>query len=198
MYDNSRPVSRAQQADNPVGHPPDAGPLTEMPSASLLHQPAPQAPTHKPPIGSWIVRNKLSSALIAVIVIALAIFGVTRLGVSTVTVHGTLEVDDFQGDCLTDPGFSDIAAGTQVVATNSDGSVIGTSSLGFSASQSAEQSSLQPGLSVCIYPFTVSGIKGGQSRYGITVSHRGTVWFSPSQIAKPVGLNLSSGGTGGF
>ena len=114
------------------------------------------------------------------------------------TIRGALEVDDFQGNCLTDPGFSDITSGAQVVVTNSGGSVIGTSSLGFSASQSAEQSSLQPGLSVCIYPFAVSGVKGGQSRYGITVSHRGTVWFSPSQIAKPVGMDLSSGGTGGF
>ncbi len=148
------------------------------------------------PLG-WISRNKLSSALIAVIVVGLGIFGLVQIiGASAVTIRGTLEVDDFQGNCLTDAGFSDLTAGTQVVVTNASGSVVGTSALTYSTSRSAAQSSLQPGLSVCIYPFSVTGVKGGQSRYGVTISYRGTVWFTPKQITKPVGLNISSGGSG--
>lgn len=133
------------------------------------------------------------------VVVAIAVIAVVvglALGSGSVTIHGTLEVDDFTGQCLNDPGFSDLTAGTQVVVKDSTGTVIGTGALGFNAQQTQIQSSLQPGLSVCIYPFTVTGVQGGEPRYGIEVSHRGTVWFSAKQITKPVGLLVSSGGTG--
>lgn len=64
-------------------------------------------------------------------------------------VKGSMEVDDFQGNCLTDPGFSDISSGTQAVVKNSSGSVIGTGTLSSNSPQSAEQSALQTGLLVC-------------------------------------------------
>ena len=77
-----------------------------------------------------------------------------------------VEDEDYQLRYLTDPGFSDVAAGTQVVVTDSGGKVVGTSALGFNAKQSSFQSGLQPGLSVCIYPFTVT-VPGGLPRYGV-------------------------------
>jgi hypothetical protein len=131
-----------------------------------------------------------------IIVAGIAITLVVTLGgAASITARGSVEVDDFDGQCLTDPGFSDITEGTQVVVTNSGGSVIGTSQLGYNTQASALQSSLQPGLSVCIYTFNVT-VPGGLARYGITVSHRGTVWFDPSQMAKGPGLSVSSGGSG--
>jgi hypothetical protein len=139
---------------------------------------------------------------IGLIVVALLIAaGITAFflisGSSPITAHGTMEVDDFQGDCLLDSGFSDITDGTQVVATSPSGAVVGTGSLSYDSSLSNALSKLQPGLSKCIYHFSVN-VPGGLSRYGITVSHRGTVWVSPSQMAKGPGLSVSSGGSGGF
>ena len=122
---------------------------------------------------------------------ALLAFG----GAGSITAHGSMEVDDFTGNCLTDAGFSDVTTGTQVTVTNPAGSVVATSSLNYDSSVSAMESKLQMGLSVCVYTFTAT-VPGGLARYGITVSGRGTVWFSPAQMAKGPGLSLSSGGSG--
>jgi hypothetical protein len=104
-----------------------------------------------------------------------------------------MEVDDFQGNCAAD--FSDISSGGQAVVTDSSGKVIGTGTLSYDETDSSEQSGLQPGLSVCIYSFQLT-VPTGLPRYGITVSHRGTVWFTSSQMSKGPGLSLSSGGSG--
>jgi hypothetical protein len=144
----------------------------------------------------WSRRSLIAIAASIVVVAATAVtLPLVLGGGSTITARGALELDDFTGNCLTDPGFSDITQGTQVVVTNSANTVVGTSALNYAQQQSAEQSSLQPGLSVCIYTFTVS-VPGGLSRYGIIISHRGTVWFSAAQMAKGPGLSLSSGGSG--
>jgi len=39
------------------------------------------------------------------------------------------------------------------------------------------------------YTFTVT-VPAGESRYGIEVSHRGTIWFTPQQMQKGPGLSL--------
>jgi len=144
-------------------------------------------------------RTRRAVGIAAVVVLLLAAVGVTVSilagGSSSITSHGTMEVDDFTGDCLLDSGFSDITDGTQVTVTNADGTVIGTSVLSYNSGGSDPQGTIQPGLSTCVYRFTVS-VPGGLSRYGISVSHRGTIWFNPTQMAKGPGLSLSSGGTG--
>jgi hypothetical protein len=116
-------------------------------------------------------------------------------GAGNEAVKGSMEIDDFQGNCLTDPGFSDITDGTQAVIKSPSGSVIGTGSLSYASKISSMESSLQPGMSVCIYTFKAT-VPAGESRYGITVANRGTVWFSPRQMAKGPGLSVSSGGSG--
>jgi hypothetical protein len=132
-------------------------------------------------------------------VLLLAASGVTVSilvgGSSTITSHGSLELDDFTGSCLIDPGFSDITDGTQVTVQNSSGAIIGTSTLSYDSGLSSSMSKIQPGMSVCIYRFTVT-VPGGLPRYGITVSHRGTIYFSTAQMEKGPGLSLSSGGSG--
>lgn len=141
-------------------------------------------------------RALLTTAAAAVVAVGIAITLVLTLGgAGNITARGSVEVDDFTGQCLSDPGFSDITEGIQVVVTDSGGSVVGTSQLGYDTQASALQSSLQPGLSVCIYTFKVT-VPGRLARYGITVSHRGTVWFTPAQMAEGPGLSVSSGGSG--
>jgi len=167
-------------------------------SASFSGQGPPRepGPAHHAGKPRWPRRTLtiVTGAVIVAIGIVVTLL-LTLSGAGSITAHGSMEVDDFTGSCLTDPGFSDITQGTQVVVTNSGGQVVGTSALNYDAQDSAAQSGLQPGLSVCIYTFTVS-VPGGLSRYGITVSHRGTVWFTVAQMSKGPGLSISSGGSG--
>lgn len=107
---------------------------------------------------------------------------------SPVTVHGNLDVDDFSNSgsgCLfgSDSGYSDISQGAQVTVTAPDGTVLGAGQLGAPVSK--------VGSTVCLFRFTVSDVKGGEPRYGVTISHRGTVWFTPKQIST-AGLQLGS------
>jgi hypothetical protein len=80
-----------------------------------------------------------------------------------------------------------VAQGAQVVVTNSTGAVIGTSQLG-----PGDQKNLAGYGSfgaTCNYPFALQ-VPGGLARYGVTVSHRGTIWFSARQMQKGPGLTL--------
>ena len=105
---------------------------------------------------------------------------------SPITIHGTLTVSSFDNsgsNCLfgEDSGYSDIAPGTQVTVTAPDGTVLGSGSLG--SPRVRVQGTL------CQFPFTVRDVKGGEARYGVAVSHRGTVWFSPKEVPT-AGLEL--------
>jgi hypothetical protein len=146
-------------------------------------------PTHRK---RWLV---VGSCVLVVVVAAVIVLTTLGGGTSQLTAHGSMEVDDFTGSCLIDSGFSDIGDGTQVVVTNASSTVVGTAALSYNASLSKALSKIQPGLSTCIYDFTVT-VPRGLPRYGITISHRGTVWFSPLQMTKGPGLSVSSGGTG--
>lgn len=93
-----------------------------------------------------------------------------------------------QEDCTDAAGdYSDVAQGAQVVVTNSSGTVVGTGQLGNGKQQAI------PGYgsfgASCNYPFTVK-VPGGLTRYGITISHRGTIWFSAKQMQDGPGLTL--------
>jgi len=140
----------------------------------------------------WVLAGAICVLVIGVVL------GVTVLrgGSSSITSHGTMEVEDYSGSCRSDAGYSDITDGTQVVVTNSTGTVIGTGTLSYDGNVSKALSSAQSGLSACVYDFTVS-VPGGLPRYGITVSHRGTIWFDSGQMESGPGLTLgSNSGTG--
>jgi hypothetical protein len=108
-------------------------------------------------------------------------------GSSPIAVEGNMQVGE---DCLSGSSdYPDIDQGAQVVITTSSGTVIATTALG-----AGHQAQELPGYGAfgdfCNYPFSVK-VPGGQAQYGVTVSHRGTIWFTPQQMAKGPGLTLN-------
>ncbi|MGH3191742.1 MAG: DUF2510 domain-containing protein [Streptosporangiaceae bacterium] len=114
-------------------------------------------------------------------------------GPSAFTAHGGEQV------CGDAP---DIADGTQVTVTDSSGHVIGTGTLAEDDSAAAMKAvtaydKLQASLGtfgdggLSIYDFTVTGLPGGETRYGISIGQdRGTVFFSEKQMRAGPALNL--------
>jgi hypothetical protein len=43
----------------------------------------------------------------------------------------------------------------------------------------------------CMLPFIFRDVPDGRNQYGVTVSGHGTVWFSRTEIARPLRLSLS-------
>jgi hypothetical protein len=103
------------------------------------------------------------------------------------TIRGTFKVHDAAnrgtGCKFAGTAYADIRAGTQVVVTAPDGTVIGSGALG--------RPSPSAGATICLFRFTVQA-DAGKSRYGIEVASRGVVWFSPS-AAPTAGLVLPAG-----
>lgn len=117
------------------------------------------------------LRTRLALPAVALAAAALA----AGCGASSITIHGKMAVSpDSPGCDLSDSGYSDVQPGAQVTVTAPDGTVIGSGALG-------SPKSSQGGF-LCTFPFTVTGVQGGEPRYGIAVSHRGTVWYSPSEV----------------
>jgi hypothetical protein len=118
---------------------------------------------------------KRAAPALAALIAALAIAG---CGAGTFTIRGGLVVEDTTdgvADCqFAGTGYSDIAPGTQVTVTAPDGTVIGAGEL--------RRPVIRAGGTVCLFPFTVTGVQGGEARYGVSVSRRGTVWFSPQKV----------------
>jgi len=107
--------------------------------------------------------------------------------------------------------YPDITSGSQVIVTDSSGTVIGTGMLSYDKAKTfalttgtavilakktgASASGIASALSqdVAIYDFSVSGLPGGLVRYGIKVGHnRGTIWFTAAQMKAGPGLTLGS------
>jgi hypothetical protein len=136
-----------------------------------------------------VVAGVLGAAAVAGIV-----FAVTS-GPGSFTAHGTDAV------CV---DASDITDGAEVTVLDSAGHVLGTGSLAEDNSPEAtkleqQYASLQGALSylsgspsaMSIYTFTVTGLPGGEPRYGITVGQdRGTVYFTEKQMRSGPGLSL--------
>lgn len=145
------------------------------------------------PWRKWANRTKIivlaTGAAIALVIVLLAT-GV--FGQGKITVHGTFEV---AGDVLqSSQNYPDISDGTQVVVVDPSGKVIGTGQLSYDAKATAvfnkalgSAASLVGGET--FYDFTVT-VPSGESRYGIEVSHRGTIWFTPEQMQKGPGLSI--------
>lgn len=137
---------------------------------------------------AWSRRSKLVvGSVAAVIVIVISLFVGGAFGQGQMTVHGTMEV---AGNVLdSSQNYPDISAGTQVVVLDSSGKVIATGQLSFDAKATKIFSKLGAFGAETVYDFTVN-VPSGESRYGIVVSHRGTIWFTPKQMQKGPGLSL--------
>jgi hypothetical protein len=89
-------------------------------------------------------------------------------------------------NALANAGYGDIQPGTEVVVTNQNNTVLATGTLGKGRIQSDGG---------CGFFFNVSGLPNGETQYGFTVSHRGTIWYTPSQLKSSfnfVGLSLGN------
>lgn len=120
----------------------------------------------------------------------LALAAVLAAGCSggPIAIHGTFRVHDARnrgtGCEFTGTGYADIFAGTQVVVTAPDGTVIGSGALG--------KPRARADATTCAYRFTITGVDPSEARYGIEVARRGVVWFSP-QAAPHAALVLPAG-----
>lgn len=130
---------------------------------------------------------------LGVAAVAGIVFAVTS-GPGSFTAVGTDEV------CVDAP---DITDGTQVTVLDSAGHVLGTGSLAEDNSSEATKlvqqydqlqtslGQLGGGSGMSIYSFKLTGLPGGQSRYGITVGqNRGTIYFTEHQMRTGPGLDL--------
>lgn len=81
-------------------------------------------------------------------------------------------------------GYSDLAAGQTVTVTGSDGSTLGTGKL--------EAGMYIDGTGACLFSYEVHGVDDSYDSYGVTVSHRGTIQFSLSEMKN--GPDLDIGG----
>jgi hypothetical protein len=125
-----------------------------------------------------------------------------------ITAHGTLMVETGLLSGLTaQSAYPDITDGSQVTVTDSSGTVIGSGDLSYSEPKTLElvlaasakmgqnASTVASALSqdVAVYTFTVSGLPGGEQRYGIKAGqNRGTIWFTASQMKSGPQLTLGS------
>jgi hypothetical protein len=106
----------------------------------------------------------------------------------TIKVSGSLTLGSRDGvlrlgsTCTGASGYDDIHAGTQVVATDESGTVIATGSL----------LPGEPSGNACRFRFAVT-VPAGKKFYGMSVSHRGTIQYTESDLRHGVELSLGSG-----
>jgi hypothetical protein len=113
-------------------------------------------------------------------VIGLAcLISISSCGTTIHTLKGTIDLSDLQtslSGCDTsqsNDGYTDIAAGEQVIVKNASGTTIGTGMLGSGHPLSDDAN--------CHYDFTVVGLPDS-SYYVIGIGSRGTQTFSESQL----------------
>lgn len=116
---------------------------------------------------------------------------------ATIALHGTLVLSsagDFSWDFLGgsdtetvcyggDGGYSDIKPGASVVVTNETGTTIGVGVLD-SATATIHGKGRNARAESCDFTFSVENVPVSAKFYGIEVSHRGVVQFTPSQIGE--------------
>lgn len=75
-------------------------------------------------------------------------------------------------------GYSDIAAGTQVTVTGSDGEVLALGALEPGGTQAVDDVFTVDYYPPCVFPFEVHDIPDTGEIYGLEVSHRGVIQFT--------------------
>jgi hypothetical protein len=83
--------------------------------------------------------------------------------------------------CQGSGGYSDIVPGTEVTVTNGSGKLLAQTTLGPGSGTDSS----------CVFSFSVR-LTEGEDQYGVSVSHRGTVTFTFSQL-DTVGIALTLG-----
>ncbi len=143
--------------------------------------PTPAKP-HRP---EWQIALAIVAAIALVATIGVGIWWWTTQ--RTIAVDGDITVTSSRstqsvgGACTTSGGFTDIAAGAQVVIKDGTGKVVATTTLG-------------PGTGVggaCTFPFKVA-VPQGSDFYGVELGRRGVVQYGADQLA--AGVHLTLGG----
>lgn len=150
--------------------------------------PAPPPPAPVKRRGFWQpVTMVLTGAIVTALLAGGGLLGyVFLIRESTITVDGILVLTDRKGykvngvSCDPTGGYSDIGPGKQVVISDAAGTTIGIGKLDRGAN-------LPDG---CTFTFHIEGIPDGHDFYGIAIGKRGTMRYTPDQIAKPVELSL--------
>lgn len=84
--------------------------------------------------------------------------------------------------------FDDVRRGAQVVVTDAAGTTLALGKLGAGVSQAVDDPTEKYD---CRFPFTINGIPGGQSRYGVQVADQDAVRMTAAQMrATPVTVHL--------
>ena len=139
------------------------------------------------PVAMTVLRSRLMRAFAVFAVSAVTVLALAGCGSGTVTIRGQIDLSNsssFATSCADTSDFPDVSQGTQVVVKSPSETVLGSGALGAGRTLSADGIALS-----CDYPFTVAGV-AAQSRYGVEVGSRGTVWFTAAQARNPVVLSL--------
>ncbi len=124
-------------------------------------------------IVKWVL---VAGVVVIVIVVIAAAVGAAHKKAATRTVTGVLVLYDTssaQASCNTSgTGYEDISEGTPVSITNENGKVVGAADLGAGTRLGGDE---------CDFSWTATGV-GPATFYQVTISHRGTVSYSESEM----------------
>lgn len=141
------------------------------------------------------MRNKSRFAIlgiVALIVVAAVVYGVTRSSTKHVTVSGTMTIsnatydatnefstpnyqNDDTGGCQGDGGYQDLNSITQVVVNDNQGKELTRTELG--------EGTEAPDLG-CVFHFTFN-VNRGPKYYVVTIGHRGSSQYTFDELHKP-------------
>lgn len=193
--DSSRPAVTPPPptaGPGPAGPPPPPGDPGSPPAAGAP-TPGAAAPAPSASTGSSLPAWLVPAAIVAVLLVAIAIFGVTRLR-STHEIQGSVVVygvaayrSSVGADCTTSGGYSDIRYGTPAKISDGSGKILATGSLGWGHND---------GHGNCEFSFTLPSVPDADF-YTVSVGagNRGELSFSRTELAEHdwyVGLTLGN------
>jgi len=146
-------------------------------------------------------RFGLTAASVCVAVVCLAMNNIiaSQPPRSTFTLAGVLVVKQSSSDlsnggpnfsktaqgCQGTGGYSDLAAGTAVVVTDSEGQQVAVGAM--------QTGKLDAGnRNWCVMTFSVPSVPRGLPSYSVTISHRGTEVYTPEEAQRGVALEIGS------
>lgn len=183
--------------DSPIPDPSHSDEQTEVPTLPPGETEQLAAPTKSSwnPT-SWSLKAKIASAGVLG-VIALAALLAVVLSPSTIVVHGIISATSVNAPILGSSGTCSLPTSPDQLLLKADGVVVDTAQLG--KSHYKTESSTASGVTIfgCYAweRFTFRGVPAGRTIYEITIARssgcRGTLYFKPAQLTKPIGLSCS-------
>lgn len=160
-------------------------------SELAVQEPAPRTARER-----WLVPG-IAAATVLVLVGGFLIYWFA-IRTPTMNIRGTMDLEGTPGDnysvsapdkigdtsCVGTGGYSDIAEGASVIVTDGGDKTLGVGHL--------EAGIYLDGTNACIFGFEVDGVPADKSFYGVTVTHRGNVQFSKSEIKHGPDLSLGN------